>query len=389
MNNLFKQSILILFAAVLVGGWTGKAETTTVPGLYIVACVGDSITQGVGASSSANNYPAQLQEMLGNHYLVQNCGVSGTTLLKEGDSPYTNQGQYQNSCDCDPNIVIIMLGTNDSKPQNWKYKDKYLSELVSLIHVYQNLESKPMVYVATSPTVYAPLSGITDAVVSNEVVPLQKEAARETGCEIIDINTLTKNHADWTSDGVHPNDKGYPHLTSAFADVLSKRYDSGIVAQLITRLNTLPQNPDASHAAEVEVLQSDFSDLSSRQTALVTDQQWAKLANAVKSVKTLTTTTKHQSPTTKQDSSATKTPVTGTSASSTTSLDSAIGSQTDVTADTTTSLAQSSTSAISAASTTAPRKSSSFILFLISGIVLAAAAVGGAFVWLRKKHTAS
>ena len=52
-----------------------------------VACVGDSITQGSGAQKG-KSYPAQLQGLLGEGYLVGNFGVSGRTLLKKGDFPY-------------------------------------------------------------------------------------------------------------------------------------------------------------------------------------------------------------------------------------------------------------------------------------------------------------
>lgn len=35
------------------------------------------------------------QTMLGNSYSVSNFGVSGTTMLKNGDSPYWSTGNYQ------------------------------------------------------------------------------------------------------------------------------------------------------------------------------------------------------------------------------------------------------------------------------------------------------
>ena len=115
-----------------------------------------------------------------------------------------------------------MLGTNDSKPQNWRFRERYLSELTEMIRMYQNLPSRPQVYVATSPVVFQSIDGITDGVVSGEIVPLQKEAARRTGCRVIDINALTRGHEAWTVDGIHPNDEGYAHLAGAFARALSE-----------------------------------------------------------------------------------------------------------------------------------------------------------------------
>src|SRR4051812_7771397 len=84
-----------------------------------VACVGDSITFGAGIKDrDKNSYPAQLQGLLGSGYEVKNFGVSGATLLKEGDKPYWKEKAFEAAKKFEPNIVIIKLGTNDSKPQN-------------------------------------------------------------------------------------------------------------------------------------------------------------------------------------------------------------------------------------------------------------------------------
>lgn len=189
----------------------------------VVACVGDSITEGIGATSADQySYPAQLQGLLGKGYAVHNYGASGMTLLAEGDYPYIRQERYAASLACPCDAVILMLGTNDSKPQNWRLRERYLSELIEMIRTYQSLPSRPQVYVATSPAVFQSIDGITDGVVSGEIAPLQKEAARHTGCRVIDINALTRGHEAWTIDGIHPNDEGYAHLAGAFAQVLSK-----------------------------------------------------------------------------------------------------------------------------------------------------------------------
>src|SRR5689334_724667 len=79
-----------------------------------VACIGDSITQGSGAAKG-QSYPSQLQAMLGDQWKVGNFGVSGRTLLKKGDYPYWKENAYQDALKSAPDVVIIMLGTNDTK----------------------------------------------------------------------------------------------------------------------------------------------------------------------------------------------------------------------------------------------------------------------------------
>ena len=86
-----------------------------------VACVGDSITQGAGAAKG-KSYPTQLQEMLGDEWKVMNYGLGGRTLMDRGNRPYMKEKAYQEALASAPDVVIIMLGTNDTKPQNWEKK---------------------------------------------------------------------------------------------------------------------------------------------------------------------------------------------------------------------------------------------------------------------------
>src|SRR4030088_2078651 len=87
-----------------------------------VACIGASITYGARIENrEQNSYPAQLQKMLRNNYEVTNYGVSGTTLLKKGNSPYWNTNEYKTALAANPDVVIIDLGGNDSKLINRIY----------------------------------------------------------------------------------------------------------------------------------------------------------------------------------------------------------------------------------------------------------------------------
>ena len=206
-----------------------------------VACVGDSITYGSG-STSGNSYPSQLQRLLGDAFEVKNFGVGGRTLLKKGDYPYWNESAFTQSKDYQPDIVIIMLGTNDSKPQNWAYKDEFKSDYLDLIAQYQALESDPKIYIATSPMVAADNLNIRASVVKDEIVPLEKEIAAETGCELIDIFTLSDGHAEWyTSDHVHPNDLGYSNFAAHFAAYMNA-YDDESFGNMTVRVSTNPQS---------------------------------------------------------------------------------------------------------------------------------------------------
>ena len=73
-----------------------------------VACVGNSITYGYTLPDRETNaYPAKLQKMLGDDYVVGNFGKSGATLLNKGHRPYMQQEEYHKAIDFAGDIVVI------------------------------------------------------------------------------------------------------------------------------------------------------------------------------------------------------------------------------------------------------------------------------------------
>lgn len=87
-----------------------------------IACIGDSITYGSGIEDrDKDGYPAVLQRMLGSGYDVRNYGISARVMTRNGDYPFMDEQAYADARAFLPDIVTIMLGTNDSKPHNWTW----------------------------------------------------------------------------------------------------------------------------------------------------------------------------------------------------------------------------------------------------------------------------
>lgn len=175
-----------------------------------VACVGDSITYGYGIENRAtDSYPAQLQALLGDGWLVGNFGKNGATVLKTGHAPYWTTKQYQQALAFRPDIVIIKLGTNDTRPQNiGKHKAEFVPDYVELIRSFQSLESRPIVWICKPVPIYTEHKGMTDPVIRNEIIPLVEETAAKAGVGIIDLNAVLSHAAELFPDGVHPNAEG-------------------------------------------------------------------------------------------------------------------------------------------------------------------------------------
>ncbi|HEX3046921.1 MAG TPA: GDSL-type esterase/lipase family protein, partial [Bacillota bacterium] len=238
------QIILILVFVLLIA-----VSAMPVSGAAIkVACIGDSITSGFGTGVTTP-YPTALQNLLGSGYTVNNYGVISTTMLKRGDNPYWNMSQYTDSSNWLPDIVIIMLGTNDSKSYNWQYKSEFVPNYEEMINHYKNLSSHPVVYVATSPTVYGGTTGyygITNQVVTGEVVPLTRQAASETGCTVIDVNTATQGMPENFPDYCHPNDAGYLIIAKTVYNVISKNPTPTVTRVTPTQTSTPTSRPSST-----------------------------------------------------------------------------------------------------------------------------------------------
>ena len=180
-----------------------------------VACVGDSITYGafIQRNRLAHAWPGALQKMLGRHYRVVNFGCCGATMLKKGNRPYWKTGTFRESTKFNPNIVLIMLGTNDTKPKNWqKCGSDFAADAEAMIQHFEQLRSHPRVYICTPPPVAksGAFSDINEKTLVDGVIPAIKKAAQMTGIKVVHVHgqmlkLITKPLPDYyAAHGVHP-----------------------------------------------------------------------------------------------------------------------------------------------------------------------------------------
>ena len=183
---------------------------------------GDSITDGAGASIPQRAYPAVLASLLGSGYAVQGQGTGGSTALSDGQPSYVDTPTFTASIAANPNIVTILLGTNDSKAANVARIDEFVGDYVSLIDRYRALSAAPRVYVALPPpAVELGNADISGSAVANQIIPLVFEAARQRNLRVIDLNTpIAESFNTYISDGVHPNDEGHRLIATKMRDAI-------------------------------------------------------------------------------------------------------------------------------------------------------------------------
>ncbi len=212
------QLAILLLWSLCLAAWSGEAAALR------VACVGDSITAGARVPE-AGRYPKLLEgllgEALGRKVEARNFGSSGATALKKGDASFWNLSTYKGAIAFAPEVVVIMLGTNDSKAQNWKNKADFAGDLAAMVREFAKLESKPAIWLVLPPPAYKPAFGIRGEVIKDEIIPLIRQVAAAEKVNLIDAFTPLSGHAEMFPDGVHPLDAG--------TELLAKTICSGII----------------------------------------------------------------------------------------------------------------------------------------------------------------
>ena len=220
MNRFFNRMVMIGGLVALLLG-VGAAKNAAAAPIRI-SCVGDSITQGIVPNPQKNAWPVVLGRILGRGYQSINCGHSGATMLKKGDLPYWKQPEYKKAIAFHPNIVVIMLGTNDTKPWNWnKHGKDFLGDTEAMIRVFQALPTHPRVYICLPPKVVKSAYGINEKNLVAGVIPAIRKAARATHITSINIfRKLPGKMKYYDSDGVHPNIQGEAIMARIIAKVI-------------------------------------------------------------------------------------------------------------------------------------------------------------------------
>ncbi|NLZ95461.1 MAG: hypothetical protein GX921_06525, partial [Bacteroidales bacterium] len=233
-----KRIILLIF--VLTSLTFSIIATDTVK----VACVGNSVTFGAGIDERETmSYPAQLQNMLGNKYIVENFGHSGATLLKKGHNPYWNLSEFEEAVQFNPDIVVIHLGLNDTDPRNWpRFRDDFTKDYKELIDTFKAKGAEVWICKLTPIFHQHPRfkSGTRDW-----FWQIQKEIERiaETNnVGLIDLHSPLYNRPDLFPDALHPTAEGATILAKTVFTAIGKEYSEIQLAPIFSDNMVLQRN---------------------------------------------------------------------------------------------------------------------------------------------------
>lgn len=183
-----------------------------------VACIGDSITWGFTIVNRRKySYPSVLQEKLGPDYEVRNYGYNDASARFDADTPYVRKSVYRESLDWNPDIVVLMLGTNDTKSRNWD-PAIFRKDYSKIVESYQQLPSHPRIVLVAPIRIFLrmniPLLGVIPLTMEEGVRPAIREIAEEKSLSLIDLKDLFTD-STYMMDGVHPQREGAKMLAEA------------------------------------------------------------------------------------------------------------------------------------------------------------------------------
>ena len=184
-----------------------------------VACVGDSITEGAGIlKQNRDAYPAVLDSLLVDADVL-NCGRGGTATQKQSDFSYWDTKEFSNLFVFNPEIIILKIGTNATKSQNWG-AGNLEKDYQALIDTLRTMPSNPKIVMCIPAPIFHTIWGINDSTLNVGVIPAIKKIAQRNKLQLIDLNTPLKSHPEFFPDGVHPNEAGAKAIASIIASEL-------------------------------------------------------------------------------------------------------------------------------------------------------------------------
>lgn len=191
-----------------------------------VACVGDSITQGINSTDpKTQTYPVYIQEMLGYDYYVLNAGLSGYSICDIDDYAYFKSKQFTESRSLRADVVLFALGTNDANPspnqpyKNWEdpqydRTNVFIKSTNDLLDAYVKSNPDVQIYMILPASLFKVGADGWNAEAWTENIvkyshPLLKQIAEDRNIPTVDMFPWSLENKEVFTDGLHPKDETY------------------------------------------------------------------------------------------------------------------------------------------------------------------------------------
>ncbi len=175
--------------------------------------IGDSLTAGVGASSYQYTYPYLISQSIAEKGIEvenYNTGIPGGTI-----KDITNQSQKEYYQRVKPQLITIMIGTNDSlnRIDLNEFNTKYRELIIELKRLTSNIYVINIPYLGSPKIINQPYPPLLDWQIQQYNLQIA-QISQELSIPMIDLYTKTRQqflvHSDlYSEDLFHPSDQGY------------------------------------------------------------------------------------------------------------------------------------------------------------------------------------
>lgn len=220
MNNI---RVFILFSYILISPLPLFPEDLS-DGLKI-ACVGDSLTHGYGLRNrQKDSYPSQTAALLPRGWEVRNFGINGACATANHNDFYLNN-DLEELVGWEADIIILMLGSNDSKDSIWESRLSYNKGMERILNRIKGIKTR--VLLLTPPPCHINFFGIHDQRIREDIIPALRLFSEREGYPLLETRDLFLEEEGIFLDNIHMNAKGYGILSRFLADAILEMAATG------------------------------------------------------------------------------------------------------------------------------------------------------------------
>lgn len=210
-----------------------------------IAFIGNSITAGVydkGKSDINVSYATQfsnlMKEVYGDTVETLNAGVSGRTLTKHGPAPIWNEPVFKKALKFAPDICLVALGTNDSKPSLYNLvQNEFYNDYQDMVDTFKQINPNVTFIVCLPPPIwdghpYSTISPHNDTLLVNYTIPLIDSIANVNDLFVVDFHTPFVDSLQFFTDHLHPNKEGHKKMAKIIFD---RFIEEGLIEAVINQ----------------------------------------------------------------------------------------------------------------------------------------------------------
>lgn len=198
------------------------------PKQHNMLLISDSIGYGLLSMTSVKKiYRGLLQSYFGSKLVVNGLTVNGATISRNNQRSISHHPNWTEAIEHHYEIIMVQLGTNDSKLDVWVDDDTFKNELTELLVKIQKYNPDArIIFIGPPPIVKVrnkkEYAYTMDASNLESIVKDISKFTQNNNLEFIDLSSLAKDYqSSLFIDGVHPTKKGHKVIADTLIDYIS------------------------------------------------------------------------------------------------------------------------------------------------------------------------